>query len=300
MNFNFSEVLTRAWQITWKHKILWTAGFASMLMVFLIFPIMFVPMFAAVISNNPSRWFESPLFWIGMGVGFLFFIALSYGIGSLVRPMMVVGAVKAERGAERLSFIELLSEGKSFFWRFLSLMLLFGLGAIIVSSVFSAIQIFGSIITLGLASICLMPLSFLMYPFIFIAAVLLEFSEMAIVVEGLGVMAALRRGWEVLRTNKMTVFVMMLIMYVGLGMVSTIFILPIFFPMMFMPMFMIDESLPRQFLWIIGICSVAFFPIMAFVQGIVTVLMKTSWVLTYLRLTQKPETFVVMEAAQPA
>ena len=26
MNFNFGEVLTRAWQIIWKHKILWVFG----------------------------------------------------------------------------------------------------------------------------------------------------------------------------------------------------------------------------------------------------------------------------------
>ncbi len=26
MNFNFSEVLTRAWQIIWKHKVLWIFG----------------------------------------------------------------------------------------------------------------------------------------------------------------------------------------------------------------------------------------------------------------------------------
>ncbi len=26
MNFNFGEVLTRAWQITWKYKVLWIFG----------------------------------------------------------------------------------------------------------------------------------------------------------------------------------------------------------------------------------------------------------------------------------
>ena len=25
-NFNFGEVLTRAWQIIWKHKVLWIFG----------------------------------------------------------------------------------------------------------------------------------------------------------------------------------------------------------------------------------------------------------------------------------
>ena len=26
MNFNFGEVLSRAWQIVWKHKVLWIFG----------------------------------------------------------------------------------------------------------------------------------------------------------------------------------------------------------------------------------------------------------------------------------
>ena len=26
MNFNFGEILTRAWQITWKYKVLWIFG----------------------------------------------------------------------------------------------------------------------------------------------------------------------------------------------------------------------------------------------------------------------------------
>ena len=29
MNFNFGEVLTRAWQIIWKHKVLWIFGFLA-------------------------------------------------------------------------------------------------------------------------------------------------------------------------------------------------------------------------------------------------------------------------------
>lgn len=285
MNFNFGEVLTRAWQITWKYKILWGAGFAMMMAAFLIFPVMLVPMFALFTSDGPSHWFDSPLLWIVMGVGFLFMLIISYGLSSLLRPMIVIGAVKAERGAERLSFGELFSEGKSFFWRFLGLMLLFAAGLLLVSSIFSAVQIIASLLTMGLASLCMIPLSFLIYPLMYIAIVLLELAETAIVVDGLGVMDSLRRGWEIVRANKMTIFIVALIMYVGLGMISMIVMLPILFPMMFMPMFMIDDSLPRGFLWILGICTMVFFPIMAFIQGIVIVLTKTGWVLTYMRLS---------------
>ncbi len=35
MNFNFGEVLARAWQIAWKHKGLWSAGILVSLLAFM-------------------------------------------------------------------------------------------------------------------------------------------------------------------------------------------------------------------------------------------------------------------------
>ena len=43
MNFDFGEVLTRAFQITWKNKILWLFSALPTLVTFLVFPIMYVP-----------------------------------------------------------------------------------------------------------------------------------------------------------------------------------------------------------------------------------------------------------------
>jgi hypothetical protein len=268
---------------------------------FLFLPLLLVPMFMLLTSNDPTVWLENPVLWIAIGLGFLWLIVTSYGVGSIIRPMLVVGALKAERGAERLSFGELFQEGRTYFWRFLGLMILFALSIMLVNSVFSAIQIIGILVTMGLASLCLTPLSFLLYPIMYIGMTLLEISEASIVVDGLGVMDALRRGWEVMRANKMPVFLVALVMYVGVGMVSMFVILPFMLPFMVMPMFMIDESLPREILWGLAIWSVVFFPIMAFVQGVVLVFMKTGWVLTYQRLTRKPDpSSVVLETTQSA
>src|SRR5512145_3031259 len=55
MNFNFGEVLTRAWQITWKHKNLWLAGIVVTLISFLSVPIslLFNPSFSSL--SDPSE-----------------------------------------------------------------------------------------------------------------------------------------------------------------------------------------------------------------------------------------------------
>lgn len=50
-------------------------------------------------------------------------------------------------------------------------------------------------------------------------------------------------------------------------------------------------------LWGAGIWMALFIPVMTFVQGIGMVFVKTSWLLSYLRLTRKPTgTNVVSEA----
>ena len=300
MTIDFGELLSRTWKITWNHKTLWSAGFVMMAAVFLMFPLMFIPMFMLFGAGDPLYWIENPMVWILWGVGFLLFIGFSYGVGSLVRPMLVIGALKAEGGAERLSFGELFRNARPFFWRFLGLMLLYAVSLLLVDSIIGAIYILGNILTFGLATLCMMPLSFLMYPLLYAAIALLELTETVIVVEGLGVMDALRRGWEILRNNKMNIFILALIVYLGLGMVSAIVIMPFMLPFMFMPMLMIEEEISSALLWGIGIWTVIFFPVMALVQGVVFAFTKTSWVLFYLRIARKPEPPVVVDTAQSA
>ena len=144
---DFNDLISRTWKITWTHKTLWTMGFLMMLASFLFLPIIFVPMFRLSSSGDPTRWLENPILWIAMGIGFLLLIIASYGIGSIIRPMLVVGALKAEQGADRLSFGGLFREGRTYFWRFLGLMILFAVIITLVSSVVSAIQIFGIFVT---------------------------------------------------------------------------------------------------------------------------------------------------------
>ncbi|RJP47365.1 MAG: hypothetical protein C4583_16745 [Anaerolineaceae bacterium] len=298
MNFNFGEVLTKAWKITWKHKALWGAAIVMTFVIYLIFPLMFVPWFMILSEGDPTRWFDNLLPWILLGTGFFLMMVISYGFMPLIRSALIVGALKAERGAEKISFREIFSDGRAFYLRLLGVMLLYALATMLVSLLFSAIQIFGTVVTMGLASLCLTPLSFLMYPFMFAAMAWMELAESAVVADGLGVMDAIRRGWDTMRVNKMNVFIVALIVYVGIGMVTMLVMVPFFLPVFFAPVFFIEGGeIWNGLLWGAGIWMALFIPIMTFVQGIGMVFMKTTWLLTYLRLTHKPEEIVVLPEA---
>ena len=43
MNFDVGEVLSRAWQITWKHRVLWIIGIPFGLFMSTMFPLIFFP-----------------------------------------------------------------------------------------------------------------------------------------------------------------------------------------------------------------------------------------------------------------
>ncbi|MFZ5857555.1 MAG: hypothetical protein ACOYZ6_12045 [Chloroflexota bacterium] len=298
MNFSFGEVLTKAWKITWKHKALWGAAFVMAFAMYLVFPLMFAPWFMIMAEGDPTRWFDNPLPWILMGAGFILMMVISYGFTPFIRSALIVGALKAERGAEKVSFREIFSDGRAFYLRLLGVMLLYGLATMVVTALFSGIQIFGTILTMGLASLCLTPLMILMYPLMFAAIAWMELAESAVVADGLGVMDAIRRAWDTMHVNKMNIFVIALIVYVGIGMITSLFIFPFFLPMFFAPVFFIEGGeLSNGLLWGAGIWMALFIPIMTFVQGIGMVFMKTTWLLTYLRLTRKPEEAVIIPEA---
>ena len=50
MNFDFGEVLSHAWQITWKHKVLWIIGILFGFFISTMFPLMFSPVLFPVLT----------------------------------------------------------------------------------------------------------------------------------------------------------------------------------------------------------------------------------------------------------
>jgi len=293
MNFDYSEILSRAFQITWKHKILWLFSALPVLLSFLIFPIMFVPIF--FMDSNPYSqpfFIDQPIY-IVLFVGFAIFISLvSYVLYGISSSSVVVGIIQSEGGTEALQARQLFEDGRPYWWRILGVMLLIGLGVSVAFAVFFGCMAAVGAVTMGLGFICMQPLMLLLYPLMLVLYGIIEESQVAVIADGLGVTDAIRRGWELVRANFWRITLMSLIVYLGIGFLSSIIMLPLMSPFFLIPVFMSNGQFqidPRtMMLFMVGF-SLVFLPIMAFIQGITITFLKATYTLVYLRLTVKPQ-----------
>lgn len=306
MNFNFGEVLTRAWQIIWKHKILWVFG-----------------IFAGCtqgggggagsggggggggsdgpVSPEMQRAFENFAQWLSENtwivvaavLGLLLVWILFIFLGTIGRIGLIRGTVQAEAGAESLSFGELFNGSMPYFWRVFGLALLIGLAFL---ALFVPIVLLG-VLTAGVAFVCLIPLICILIPIGWVVMVVLEQSNVAIVTEDLSLLDGLRRGWEVVRSNVGPMIVMALILLalsVVIGLVIAIPVFIIVFPAVFA--FAIGEGQSTTPLMVAGLCFVAYLPVLIVLQGILAAYTGSAWTLTYMRLARPKESAPVPQS----
>ena len=294
---DFGEVLSRAWQIIWKHKILWVFGILA----------------SCSNSNNGAQFSGPSSSWqtddfpyqverainqipdwqIAAFVGMiilvvLVLVVLAIFLGTIGRIGLIRGTVQADQDVEKLTFGELFSGSMPYFWRVFLLNLLVGLGMALAIIVVIGIVVMGSIFTLGLGLICLLPLACLMIPVAWAVSVVLEQANVAIVVEELGIIDGLKRGWEVVRLNAGTMVIMWLILVLGIGLIGGLIIsLPLFLsigPIIAGAIAGGDRALFGG-LAVAAICFVAYLPFLILLGGIIRSYVGSAWTLTFLRLT---------------
>lgn len=299
MNLNYGDVLTRAWQIVWKHKILWIFGILAgctqggsgggsgggggggggsqgpaspeMQRAF----------------ENFMQWYSENTWILAVVVVVLLLLwLLAIFLGTIGRVGLIRGTLQAEAGQASLSFGPLFSESMAFFWRVLGLGLLFVLAVLIVVAPFVVL----SVLTAGVGLACLLPLICILVPIGWVASVVIEQSNVAIVSENLSILDGLQRGWEVVRGNVGAVLVMALILF-GLsfvaGLVIAIPILIIVVPIALATAVGNNESTTP--LMVAGVCVLAYLPILITARGILTAYIGSVWTLTYTRLTGSKE-----------
>ena len=302
MNFNFGEVLTRAWQIIWKHKILWVFGiFASCSrgggggggnggggggngnQQF--------PQWQQTMDQI-GRWISENTWIVVVGViVVLLLIVLSIFLGTIGRIGLIKGTQRAEEGAERMIFGELFSESTPYFWRVFGLSLLIGLISLVI---FLPLILFG-VITAGVGFICLLPLICLLIPVLWAVSVVIEQANAAIVLENLGIGDGLRRGWEVVRNNPGPMIILALILFIGSGVIGFIIALPVIAAVL--PFVFGAATNNTNPIWFGVVCCAIYFPILLVLNGILTAYMQTVWALTYMRLTKPHDNApVIIEA----
>lgn len=293
MNFDFGEILTRAGQITWKHKILWLFSALPVLLSFLILPLVFLPIFLSDFDPYGEPFFVDQPAYILLFIGFSFFISiLSFVLYAISSSSVTVGVVQVEGGIEKLETAKLFDDGKKYWMRILGVMLLIGLAiSLVFLVIFGCMSLIGAV-TMGLGFICMQPLFLLMYPVMIVLYGFIEESQDAVVVDDLGVTDAIRRGWELVKGNFWRILLISFIVYLGVGILSSIVVAPFMIPFFFMPFFM-DVTQPqtdmRAMMLVTGGISLLLVPVMALVQGVSITFLKTTYTLVYLRLTRSAE-----------
>jgi hypothetical protein len=310
---DFGEVLSSAWRIIWKHKVLWIFG---------IFagcsrgggggggnsgtqisgrggpnPFPGFNEFATQFANwiNNHLWVVA-LFILVVLVLFL----LAIFLGTIGRIGLIRGTFKADRGAEHLGFMELWDESLPYFWRIFLLALVVGLVALIVVLALVAVGIGAAVLTFGIGFLCVLPLFCVLFLALAFAGLVIQQAESAIVIENLGIMDGVRRGWDVVKANVGPILIMWVILLV-IGFVAGVVIsLPILIVLVPAAIaFAVANSQATTFDYtplIVGLaCCAVYFPFLLVLSGILTAYTQSAWTLTYLRLT-KPKTAPLPES----
>jgi hypothetical protein len=305
---NFGEILTKAWKIIWKFKVLWIFGILSSCGqggggggggggntgVQFSGRDPDIPPGLRHFFYNLENFFDNIQGWqiAAMVIGFiLFFLILGLilsAISTVGRIGLIQGTVNAEGGIERMTFGELFNSGKPFFWRVFGFNFLAGLAIFIIVLLLIVPIIAMTVFSIGL---CLIPIICILIPVGWLVSVVFEQVNIAIVVEDLNIIDGLKRGWDVFRENIGNMVVMGLILGIGGFIAGLIMAVPLFLVAIPILMGVIGGSAySSDFLFGGGIavavlCILVYMPVLIVLGGILQSYIKTAWTLTYLQLT---------------
>jgi hypothetical protein len=309
MNFNFGEVLTRAWRIIWKHKVLWIFGiFAGCSRGSGNFrgnsggggsggtggqlPPELMRIFQIIQQNLV------PFIVVGCILVLLIW-AVTIFLSTIGKVGLIRGTYQAEGGTERLIFGQLFSESTPFFWRVFGLSLIIAIPILVVFAALIAgfaafaisagngndaarVGVFG-LLPLLIGCVCIL------VPVMFVVGMIIRQAENAIVLENMPVLPAISRGWEIFRANLGPIILMAIILaVVGIvaGLIIAIPILAVVVPAAIT--FAVNRAENWTPMIFAGVCLCLYIPVAWLLNGILTAYTESAWTLTYMRLTASP------------
>jgi len=299
-NFNLGEVLTTSWKTIWKHKVLWVFGILAS--------------FArgggggntgyqTRSGNAPFtdrnfergmaqavQFVEQNLWIIIAGVVIVILLSfLLYAAGMMGRIGLIKGVYRVENGAGALSFGELWSEGLPYFWRIFGVNFLIGLA---FAAILAPLVLFG-VFTAGIGFLFVLPLLCILIPLGWLVSLVMEQAQPAIVLENLGILDGLKRGWQIVKTNAVSVIILAIVLAVGGAIIGIVIALPVILAVL--PIFIGTGILGGSYapIYFALACFALYLPVMIFLNGILTAYIQSVWTLTYLRLAKPRETAAV-------
>ena len=244
-----------------------------------------------------TRWLEDNLIqFLAIIVAVICVIwIVSIFLSTIGKISLIRGASQAEGGAERLIFGQLFSESMPYFWRMLGLSLILLLPVFLIAMAVAITLVMGIAASgngdTSFALLGILPLMLgcfcLLVPVMFVLGMIFRQAERAIVLEDVGVMPALSRGWDIFRANLGTIILMAIILAVIGFVVGIVVAIPIFiivFPTMMA--FIVGRAENTTPLIFMGICICLYLPVAILAQGIATAFTESAWTLTYMRLAR--------------
>ncbi len=245
MAINYSSILSRAWTIAWKYKVLWVFGFLAMLggggsvwnggsnfrSSYNLGPNDINN------SNLPPAWksFFNQLSqinvntWIDIAVGVVcclfLFVVILWILSVIGRGGLIGGIIKAD-GAGSITFRESWGMGLRYFWRLLAFRLLNVVVGIAVAIVIFLPGVILSVLTCGLGFIPLCCGVIIIGAGLRLWFLLMDY---AVVVENHRVGEAIGRAWNILRDHIGPAVILYLILWavsLGVGLVLLILFAP--------------------------------------------------------------------------
>jgi len=306
---DFGYVLKRAWEIIWKYKILWifgilascgqASGSSGSNSGYRFSANDVSPRIQEFFNQNPG--ITTTLIILGIILAIVVVI-LAILLGTVGRVGLIRGTVKAEQGADRLTFGELWRDGLTYFWRVFGLNLLLWVIIVIAIILLSLLGVILAIGTLGIFLVCLIPLLCLIVPIMWFISIIIEQANVALVVENLSITQSIERGWKVVRDNVGNMIVMGLILIVGVSLIGG-FVIGL--PLLVVAIPAVagiatgTSDAVRNGLILSGLFFIIYLPFLLLFSGILRAYISSAWTLTYLRLTNKPAPQPVMAPLPP-
>jgi hypothetical protein len=304
---DFGKILKKAWQIIWKHKILWLFGFFASCGSAMnrgggnnaratmssqgpssngaqdLFPFLDPPMRHSLETFFRNIEAVEPWVWVMIALAGVFLAILLSVLFLFLGTLGTTGVIKGTALADEagpdgkpLSFGTIFTAIKPYFWK----VLLLNLGLRIVG--FFVVLILILPIILFTVCTCFLGL-FLLIPLGWFIELMINFTTIAIVEEDLDIFKAISRAWGVITRNLGYVAVMFLILGIGQFILGLI----IGLPLILVPIPLLVNLLATGFSMVsIGlVISILLFivvlPIVVFLGGVLKAYILASWTLTY-------------------
>jgi hypothetical protein len=318
-SLDFGNLLTRAWQITWRHKVLWIFGILAGLgngggggggggnsgVQF------------DSSTGQPQmppemeRFFEQtdPSIFIAIAVGLvclgLIITVALIALQVIGRGGLVGGVLKVETTGA-VTFADAWSVGLSRFVTLFLIGLLVGVVTFVLGLILIGSGALVAIATLGIGVLCLFPLICIFAIAAIVLNIIAYFAQIAAVVENLGVMDALRRAWEILRANVGSVVILGLILIVVGVVVNVILALPLLIvviPAVFSVAFGFandNQVLGTGGLVFALVCFCLYLPVLLVASGILETWVTSAWTLAYRQFAGQAPAVAPSEPLPPA